>query len=342
MIVPKLSSPQTGSPCGRRGMPAEWADRIVADYLRLKSCSKVAAIHGRTRQAVWEIIRRRGGNKYPRRFREHRDWNGLRYYRSGHGGFFRLGHQPRTLLHHDVWRHTHGEIPPGHQVLFKNGDQEDFRLENLECLPAEAVRARHRTGANQFTAATAERRIQENMGWIIMQARKYHAWYGADLDDLIQQARIAVARASRTYRPGKGANFLTWASLQIRAELQRWCKYRHALIHTPDSERGRAAHVNVISIHAPLDEDRELEEVLLPQAETVTTEADAGDRRDLIRRALRRLTARERQILNWRFAEELTLEAIAEKLGLSRERIRQIEFMALRKLRRSRLLKKAA
>lgn len=340
-IVPKLSSPLTGSPCGRGGMPDLWADRLVADYLRLRSFSKVAAIHGRTRQAVWEVVRRRGGNKYPRNIRESRDWNGRRYYRSGKGGFFRLGTKSRTYLHHDIWRAAHGELPPGHQVVFKNGDKEDCRLENLECLPAETIRARHRTGANQFTAGNAERRIAENMGWITTQARKYHHWYGADLDDLIQQARIAVAESSRTFKKGKGANFLTWASFKIRAHLQRWCKYRHALIHTPDSDRGRAARINVVSIHAPIDDDRELEEILLPQAETVTESADAGDRRALVQRALRRLTARERRILNWRFVDELSLDDIAEKLNLSRARIGQIETGAIRKLRRSRLIRKA-
>ena len=52
---------------------------------------------------------------------------------------------------------------------------------------------------------------------------------------------------------------------------------------------------------------------------------------------LAKLPARERQVLSWRFGlgddRDHTLEAIGNKLGLSRERIRQIETAALRTLR---------
>jgi RNA polymerase sigma factor (sigma-70 family) len=52
---------------------------------------------------------------------------------------------------------------------------------------------------------------------------------------------------------------------------------------------------------------------------------------------LARLTARERSILEWRFGlgdhEEQTLQSIGDSLGLSRERVRQIERQALGKLR---------
>jgi RNA polymerase sigma factor (sigma-70 family) len=45
------------------------------------------------------------------------------------------------------------------------------------------------------------------------------------------------------------------------------------------------------------------------------------------------LTSNERTVLRKRYMEEWTYEAIAQKLDLSRERIRQIELKALRKLR---------
>ncbi len=58
---------------------------------------------------------------------------------------------------------------------------------------------------------------------------------------------------------------------------------------------------------------------------------------------LTRLSRRERQVLEWRFGlaeeQEKTLQAIGDSLGLSRERVRQIEREALAKLRRQAELK---
>jgi RNA polymerase sigma factor (sigma-70 family) len=54
-------------------------------------------------------------------------------------------------------------------------------------------------------------------------------------------------------------------------------------------------------------------------------------------RVLCRLPDREREILEWRFGlrddEELTLAAIGKRMGISRERVRQLEKRALTQLR---------
>ncbi|MDR3094004.1 MAG: sigma-70 family RNA polymerase sigma factor, partial [Bacteroidales bacterium] len=64
-----------------------------------------------------------------------------------------------------------------------------------------------------------------------------------------------------------------------------------------------------------------------------------------IDRALATLTERERDIVKFFFGigtQEMTLEEIGEKFGLTRERVRQIKEKAIRRLRhtsRSKLLK---
>jgi RNA polymerase primary sigma factor len=77
--------------------------------------------------------------------------------------------------------------------------------------------------------------------------------------------------------------------------------------------------------------------------ENVVTPLDAASRellRDQIRSALLYLNERERQVLELRFGlldgRDHTLEEVGQRLGVTRERVRQIEAKALRKLRHPR------
>ena len=74
-----------------------------------------------------------------------------------------------------------------------------------------------------------------------------------------------------------------------------------------------------------------------PQAaETVTRDADLGRVRGWLAEALASLNARERMIIVERKLrdEPRTLESLGQELGLSKERIRQLEAQALAKLRK--------
>jgi RNA polymerase primary sigma factor len=83
---------------------------------------------------------------------------------------------------------------------------------------------------------------------------------------------------------------------------------------------------------------RRLEEVLSdPDAVSPIDDMERARLADQARRGLSRLDDRERSILTWRFGldggDEHTLQEIGERLGLSRERARQLEARALAKLR---------
>lgn len=60
---------------------------------------------------------------------------------------------------------------------------------------------------------------------------------------------------------------------------------------------------------------------------------EEDERRRIVRATLRTLPQREQTIIELRFFEEKTLEEVGQEMGVTRERIRQIEARALRHLR---------
>jgi len=97
------------------------------------------------------------------------------------------------------------------------------------------------------------------------------------------------------------------------------------------------------SLNAPLtdDGDGEWQDLLADDAEgpeaLIMSSHDGDARARLVRDALCDLTDRERLIIRERKLEEeqVTLEALGERLGISKERVRQIESAAMEKLRRA-------
>lgn len=47
------------------------------------------------------------------------------------------------LIHRLLWESLHGPIPPGHAVVFKNGNRTDIRPDNLELIPRRGLMARN-------------------------------------------------------------------------------------------------------------------------------------------------------------------------------------------------------
>jgi RNA polymerase sigma-32 factor len=98
------------------------------------------------------------------------------------------------------------------------------------------------------------------------------------------------------------------------------------------------------SLNAPVRGDNEgggewqdwLEDEAADQEETLGEVEELGLRRDLLTAAMAHLTPRERDILTERRLrdEPTTLEDLAQKYGVSRERVRQIEVRAFDKLQK--------
>lgn len=164
-VIPKFgSSDGSGPNVGRAGMPEYHAQRMYRDYLRLHSLSQVGKLHGRSRQSVYEMFRRRGLKLYPRwqtihPVVEHRG----RKYTPGKGGYLRDTNVRKanpgreSMLQRVIWREQRGDIPAGHEIIFRDGNKANCAIENLDCLPRRQARGARASGQNGFTRSASSR-----------------------------------------------------------------------------------------------------------------------------------------------------------------------------------------
>lgn len=130
--------------CGRRGLPDHVWQAMYAEYQTGKSCSEVAEIFGGTRQSVHEIFKCRGLQLRPQYLRllEKIEYRGIAYT-PGKNGYYMATVGARKMLHHQMWEDARGAIPDGWQVMFKNANHTDLRLDNMLCAPIAEVTRRH-------------------------------------------------------------------------------------------------------------------------------------------------------------------------------------------------------
>ncbi len=170
----------------------------------------------------------------------------------------------------------------------------------------------------------------------------YGSWW------IKQQIRRALANQGRTIRlpvhvEGKLYQ-LGRAEARLRHELGREATTEELAAELDSDphriERLRDAAVRPASLDASLGEDSNTnvaEVVADERAETPFQQLRTKFDHELIRKLVQKLPKREEKILRLRFGldggEEQTLEEVGEKFGLTRERIRQIQNEAFKKLR---------
>ena len=165
----------------------------------------------------------------------------------------------------------------------------------------------------------------------------------------IEQALVrAIQNASRTVRVPSHIYELQLRSRRVERELRqrlgrspRRDELAEALEVPPEVlDRVRASALPIASTDSPIPgaDDLVLEDVLQDEEVVDPVEdVDRGELRRVLGGAIATLDEREREILAARFApdesEPVTLEQIGRRMGISRERVRQIERRALERLR---------
>jgi RNA polymerase sigma-32 factor len=213
--------------------------------------------------------------------------------------------------------------------------------------------------------------IEACLPFVMTLALEYRRW-GVPIDDLVQEGNIGLLKAVQRFDPSRGCRLVTYAAYWIRAEIREYVArgYRIVRLGSSKSER-RALRIyrrtherdpDVLAEQSGLPRERVLELLPLLMArdvslDRVTPEGDApldrlpspfpspeeqacaDDERENIARALRKiveeLSPREKSIAQqrWLTDEPVTLEQLGEVFGVSKERVRQIEERAKKRVR---------
>jgi RNA polymerase primary sigma factor len=171
----------------------------------------------------------------------------------------------------------------------------------------------------QAEALAVKNRIVEINLRLVVSIAKTRVRAGYDLSECVSDGNLALIQAVDGFDFARGNKFSTYATWAIRNELVR--NERRSI-----RRRGHPFASSEESLAAPDSgvDEYEREEV-------------QSQRRSVVRRWLGRLDKRERRILASRYgiggAPEQTLTQIAQELGISKERVRQIAARAQAKIR---------
>jgi len=196
-----------------------------------------------------------------------------------------------------------------------------------------------------------QRLIQANLRFVILVAKRYRTC-GVPMEDLVNEGNIGLIRAAGRFDPDRGIRFVSYAFCWIRQAIQKAIRENGSMIRVPRSRLGelpRTAHLRMqaaqrtLSLDSPVAgmEDSDplsacLEDRNAPKPEEALVGASMKDE---VGSVLAGLSERDASVLRYRFGlngqRRTSLLEAGRKHGLSKERVRQIEKRALRRIRAS-------
>jgi RNA polymerase sigma-32 factor len=221
--------------------------------------------------------------------------------------------------------------------------------------------------------AAGERLVEACLPFVISIALEYRRW-GVPLEDIVQQGNLGLLRAASKFELARDCRLATYAAYWIRAEIREYVVRFHRVVRLGTTKGERKAlrayrrtqetDPQVLSELSGLSVPRI--EQLMPLLTSRETSLDFSDENHpspldklaafgpspeeatelaeqhqqshaSVAKALDGLSARERLIVEERMMNEdpATLQELGAKLGVSKERVRQLEGRVKDKLRSS-------
>ncbi len=185
--------------------------------------------------------------------------------------------------------------------------------------------------------AAGQEIVKTNLMFVVNVCRKYF-YSGHNYLDIIQEGNLGLIQALKRFDPERGVRFTSYAVWWIKAFIKKFM-YKSTKVHT-----GTLTHAReLVSLDEQLGSDDATNSRLL---DFLTDEDDpeklfhvrqvSDNISSLLAESFRFLSKREVFILRKRFFSDppLTLKQIADQLGVSRERVRQIEAKSIKKLKK--------
>ena len=184
-----------------------------------------------------------------------------------------------------------------------------------------------------------EQLVKSNMRLVLKVANDYK-WFGMDFEDIVSSGTIGLLKAIEMFDPERGG-FSACASIYINKYI-RMALDSYRGIHTKRYNRmTREERSSLVmeSLNEQVgDGNTEFADSLASDEVSPSEAVEKASSIDAVRDAIdNALDSREQFIIRSRYGLDgngvLTLREIAEKLGMTHERVRQIEVSALTKLR---------
>ena len=313
----------------------EMKERIYADFQAGKSAESIARRYCRTRTTVYRVINEMRATaimELPLDFMDNAE-----FHRKA--AFKKIVDSPMPELEKPARR---TKAPAGlprylaslYEVALLNREQEQYLFRKYNFLKCKANKLRESLDVTRAKASLMDeveslydqavkiknRIVQSNLRLVVSIAKR-HVNASEDFFQLISDGNMSLIRAVEKFDYSRGNKFSTYASWAIMKNFARTIpgEFRQRERFRPTSEELFLAHAD-------------------QRSDQLSVEADQKRREEQISQIMESLDDREQAIIISRFGldyseEPQTLKEVGARLGVTKERIRQIEARAINKLR---------